>query len=159
MVSLVQRINEKQKIENIPPKELDRLLSHFYCKVRSASGSLYEPSTPTSSQRSLDRQLIAGVRYCPIQYIFYVKALNRMIQYTINIYCILLCLTILRRLANKLSCRVRVCTVSLTTLTHTRSIVSLLRPYDTSAGEAAHCVEAVGLARTRRAVTLVNIQA
>ncbi len=36
--------NEKWKIENIPPKELDRLLGHFYRKMRSASGSLYEPA-------------------------------------------------------------------------------------------------------------------
>ena len=50
-------IKESRKIEDIPPKELDRLLGHFYCKVRSATGSLYEPSTLTSIQRSLDRHL------------------------------------------------------------------------------------------------------
>ena len=33
-----EEINEKRKIENfIPPKELDRLLGHFYCTVWSAS--------------------------------------------------------------------------------------------------------------------------
>ena len=38
-------IKESRKIEDIPPKEMDRLLGHFYCKVRSAKGSLYEPSS------------------------------------------------------------------------------------------------------------------
>ena len=47
----------KIKIENIPPKELCRLLGHWYCKMWSASGSLYEPSTLTSIQRRLDRHL------------------------------------------------------------------------------------------------------
>ena len=50
-------IIESRKNDDIPPKELDRLLSHFYCKVRSANGSLYEPSTLNSIQRSLDRHL------------------------------------------------------------------------------------------------------
>ena len=50
-------IKEDRNIEDIPPAELDRLLGHFYCKVRSANGSLYEPSTLTSIQRSLDRHL------------------------------------------------------------------------------------------------------
>ena len=50
-------IIESQKIDDIPSKELDRLLSHFYYKVRCANGSLYEPSTLTSIQRSLDRHL------------------------------------------------------------------------------------------------------
>ncbi len=38
-------------------KELDKLLGLFYCKVRSASSCLYEPSTLTSIQKSLDRHL------------------------------------------------------------------------------------------------------
>ena len=36
-------IKEVRNIEDIPPAELDRLLGNFYCKVRSANGSLYEP--------------------------------------------------------------------------------------------------------------------
>ena len=57
MVSLVERNNRKRKIEDIPPKELDQLLGHFYCKVRSGNGNLYEPSTLISIQRSQDRHL------------------------------------------------------------------------------------------------------
>ena len=50
-------VNERRKLEEIPPKELDRLLSHFYCKVRKNDGSTYEPDTLTGFQRSIDRHL------------------------------------------------------------------------------------------------------
>ena len=42
---------------DIPPAELDRLLSHFFVTVRKNDGSLYEPDTLSSFQRSIDRHL------------------------------------------------------------------------------------------------------
>jgi len=48
---------EKRPIGEIPLGELDRLLGHFYCKVRKENGELLEPDTLTSIQRSLDRHL------------------------------------------------------------------------------------------------------
>ena len=50
-------VNERRKLSEIPPPELDRLLGHFYCKVRKADGSTYEPDSLTAFQRSIDRHL------------------------------------------------------------------------------------------------------
>ena len=46
-----------RQIGGIPPTELNRLLGHFYCKVRKNDNTLYEPNTLTSFQRSLARHL------------------------------------------------------------------------------------------------------
>ncbi len=48
---------ERRNIGEIPREELNRLLGHFYCKVRKESGEYLEPDTLTSIQRSLDRHL------------------------------------------------------------------------------------------------------
>ena len=50
-------VGETRPIGEIPPVELDRLLGHFYCKIRKSDGTLYEPDSITSFQRSLDRHL------------------------------------------------------------------------------------------------------
>ena len=50
-------IKEERLIEDIPPVELDRLLGHFYCKIRRTDGNFYEPDTLICFQRSLDRYL------------------------------------------------------------------------------------------------------
>ena len=50
-------VAEKRNIGDIPEAELDRLLGHFFCKVRKENGELYEPDTLTAFQRSLDRHL------------------------------------------------------------------------------------------------------
>ena len=44
-------------MEDLPPEELDRLLGHFFVSIRKNDGSIYEPDTLTSFQRSLDRHL------------------------------------------------------------------------------------------------------
>ncbi len=36
---------ETRELKDIPPVELDRLLSHFFVTVRKKNGSLYEPDT------------------------------------------------------------------------------------------------------------------
>jgi hypothetical protein len=48
---------ETRELKDIPPVELDRLLSHFFVTVRKNDGSLYEPDTLSSFQRSIDRHL------------------------------------------------------------------------------------------------------
>ena len=48
---------ETRELKDIPPAELDRLLSHFFVTVRKNDGSLYEPHTLSSFQRSIDRHL------------------------------------------------------------------------------------------------------
>ena len=49
-----ESVGEKRSILNIPSGELDKLLKHFYGKVRSQTGKEYEPETLTGIQRSLD---------------------------------------------------------------------------------------------------------
>ena len=44
-------------MEDIPPEELNSLLSHFFIKVRKLNGEEFEPRTLTSFQRSFDRYL------------------------------------------------------------------------------------------------------
>jgi len=41
---------ETRELKDIPPAELDRLLSHFFVTVRKNGGSLYEPDTLSSFQ-------------------------------------------------------------------------------------------------------------
>ena len=48
---------ETRELNDIPPTELDRLLGHFFVTVRRKDGSLYEPDTLSSFQRSIDRHL------------------------------------------------------------------------------------------------------
>ena len=48
---------ETRELKDIPPAELDRLLGHFFVTVRRKDGSLYEPDTLSSFQRSIDRHL------------------------------------------------------------------------------------------------------
>ena len=48
---------ETRELKDIPPAELDRLLSHFFVTVRK-DGSLYEPDTLSSFQCSIDRHLM-----------------------------------------------------------------------------------------------------
>ena len=49
--------NETRKLEELPPPDLDRLLGHFFVSVQKKDGTVYEPDTLTSFQRSLDRHL------------------------------------------------------------------------------------------------------
>ena len=49
--------NEHRKLDEMLPSELNRLIGHFFVTVRKSDGSLYEPDTLTSSQRSIDRHL------------------------------------------------------------------------------------------------------
>lgn len=48
---------EKREMKDIPPIELNKLLSHFFITVRKNDGTHYEPDTLTSFQRSIDRHL------------------------------------------------------------------------------------------------------
>ena len=48
---------ERRELNDIPPLELDKLLSHFFITVRKNDGTHYEPDTLTSFQRSIDRHL------------------------------------------------------------------------------------------------------
>ena len=50
-------VGEKRSILDIPSGDLDKLLKHFYVKVRSKDHKEYEPETITGFQRSLDRYL------------------------------------------------------------------------------------------------------
>ena len=50
-------VEENRDILEIPPVELDKLLSHFFVKVRKADGTDYEPDSLTSFQRSIDRYI------------------------------------------------------------------------------------------------------
>ena len=49
--------NEKRKLEQLPPTELDRLLGLLFVSVCKADGTVYEPDTLSSFQRSIDRYL------------------------------------------------------------------------------------------------------
>ncbi len=57
-----ESVGECRKIGKIPPTELDRLLGHFFCKVRKSDDSLYEPDTLTSFQRSSGLHLTQELR-------------------------------------------------------------------------------------------------
>ena len=48
---------ETRELNDIPPTELNRLLGHFFVTVCRNDGSLYEPDTLSSFQRSIDRHL------------------------------------------------------------------------------------------------------
>ena len=50
-------VNETRSLENIPEQELDKVLAHFFFKVRKQNGDEYEPDTLTSMLRSFDRVL------------------------------------------------------------------------------------------------------
>ena len=45
---------ETRELKDIPPAELDCLLGHFFVTVHWKDGSLYEPDTLSSFQRSID---------------------------------------------------------------------------------------------------------
>ena len=49
---------ETRELKDIPPSELDSLLSHFFVTVRKNDGSLYELDTLSWFQRSIDRHLM-----------------------------------------------------------------------------------------------------
>ena len=53
---------ENRQLADIPPPELDRLLGHFFITVRKKDGTLYEPDTLTSFQRSIDRHIAHDIR-------------------------------------------------------------------------------------------------
>ena len=50
-------INERRPMEDIPPEELNRLLAHFFIKVRKLNGEGFKPGTLILFQRSFDRYL------------------------------------------------------------------------------------------------------
>ena len=50
-------VNEHRKVEDIPAKELNRLLSHFIVSLKKKNGEDYEPNSMTAFQRSIDRHL------------------------------------------------------------------------------------------------------
>ncbi|KAK3732673.1 hypothetical protein QZH41_007979 [Actinostola sp. cb2023] len=52
-----ESVNENREPKDIPVQELDRLLSHFFVKVRKQDDTQYEPDTLTSYQRSIVRYL------------------------------------------------------------------------------------------------------
>ena len=55
--SWCRSVGETRKIGEIPPAELNRLLGHFYVKVRKTNGEMYEPDSLTALQRSIDHHL------------------------------------------------------------------------------------------------------
>ena len=50
-------VGETRPIEHVPPTELNKLLAHFFTKVKKRDGISYEPDSLTSLQRSLERHL------------------------------------------------------------------------------------------------------
>ena len=50
-------VNEHRKVEDIPAKELNRLLSHFFVSLKKKNGEDYEPNSLTAFQRRIDRHL------------------------------------------------------------------------------------------------------
>ena len=52
-------VKETREIENIPPAELDALLSNFFVKAVKRDGDLYEPDTLSGIRNSLQRVLVA----------------------------------------------------------------------------------------------------
>lgn len=52
-----ESVGEKRSIGDIDEEELDRLLGHFFAGIRKKDGTLYEPDTLSSIQRSIDRHL------------------------------------------------------------------------------------------------------
>ena len=50
-------VNEHIKVEDVPDKELNRLLSHFFVSLKKKNGEDYEPNNLTAFQRSIDRHL------------------------------------------------------------------------------------------------------
>ena len=53
---------ETRQLKDIPQAELDRLLAHFFISARRKDGTLYEPDTLTSFERSIDRHLTRDLR-------------------------------------------------------------------------------------------------
>ncbi|XP_031574214.1 uncharacterized protein LOC116308005 [Actinia tenebrosa] len=53
----LQECGEEREIENIPPPQLDSLLSNFYIKAKKKDNTLYEPDTMSSFSRSIERYL------------------------------------------------------------------------------------------------------
>ena len=52
MVLLCKSIGERRGIEHIPPEELNKLLGHFFMKVKQKNGEMYELDTLTSFHHS-----------------------------------------------------------------------------------------------------------
>ncbi len=50
-------VGETRSIGELTETQLDRLLGHFFAGIRKKDGTLYEPDTLSSFQRSLDRHL------------------------------------------------------------------------------------------------------
>ena len=50
-------INETRELETIPAQELNVLLARFFVHIRKKDGGVYEPSTLTAFQRSIQRYL------------------------------------------------------------------------------------------------------
>ena len=50
-------IDEKKRMEDIPPNELDTLLGYFFKDIKKENGSSYEPDYLTSFHRSFGRYL------------------------------------------------------------------------------------------------------
>lgn len=50
-------VKEERDILDISVPDLDKILSHFFVKVKKADGSEYEPDTLSSYQRSIDRYI------------------------------------------------------------------------------------------------------
>ena len=49
-----QSVKETKSFEDIPPEELDNVLSHYFIKVRRINGEEFQPGTLTSFQSSDD---------------------------------------------------------------------------------------------------------
>lgn len=58
MYECCKKNNEKRKLDSISASELDRLRGHYFVTVCKSNGSIYEPVTLTSFQKSNDRYLI-----------------------------------------------------------------------------------------------------
>ena len=52
-----ESVQEKQRVEDISPHELNRLMSHFFISVKKQDGTEYEPNSLTGFQRNIDRHL------------------------------------------------------------------------------------------------------
>ena len=55
--TFILNLNETRELEQIPVKELDKLLCKFFMTIKRKDGNNYEPDTLTSIQRSIQRYL------------------------------------------------------------------------------------------------------
>ena len=55
-------VGESRAVRDIPPIDLDKLLAHFFTRVKRQDGSCYEPATPLDRQFALSREALIAAR-------------------------------------------------------------------------------------------------